>query len=79
MTTLYTKNGSYPQTIPFRLRLSDGTTRTSEAVTHELMLQEGYTIAPDIPIQDLGETAEADDYKTVEWDSIISNWILREQ
>lgn len=76
MSTLYTKNGSYPQTIPFRLRLSDGSTRTNEAVTHELMLQEGYTVAPDLPVQDLPEDAEADDYATVNWDSETSNWVI---
>lgn len=76
MTTLYTKNGSYPQTLPFRLRLSDGSTRTNEAVTHELMLSEGYTVAPDLPVQDLPEDAEADDYQTVEWNSETSTWYL---
>lgn len=76
MTTFYTKNGSIPQEMPFRLRLSDGSTRTAEAVTHQLMLDEGYTVAPDIPLQDLGENAEADDYQIVEWDSETSTWYL---
>jgi hypothetical protein len=74
MTTLYTKNGSYPQTLPFRLRLSDGSTRTKESVTHELMLQEGYTVAPVIPVQDLPEDAAPEDYRVVEWSSANSSW-----
>lgn len=76
MTALYTKDGSFPQEIPFRLRLSDGSTRTAEEVTHELMISEGYTIAPDIPKQNLGDDAEADDYQIVEWDSENSTWNL---
>lgn len=76
MTALYTKDGSFPQEIPFRLRLSDGSTRTAEAVTHELMLAEGYTVAPDYPDQNLSADAEADEYQIVEWNSETSTWYL---
>lgn len=73
MSTKYTKNGSFPQEIPFRIRLNDGSTRTYEAVTHQLMLDQGYTVAPDIPTQ--SET-NPDLMQTVYWNSNTSTWYL---
>ena len=76
MSTKYTKNGSFPQEIPFRIRLNDGSTRTYEAVTHQLMLDQGYTVAPDIPTQ--SET-NPDLMQTVYWNSNTSTWYLGDQ
>ena len=70
--TLYTKNGSYPQPIPFRIRLSDGRTRTDPSTfTEEEILDAGYTPASDRPIPN--------SVQVVEWDASNSNWILRDK
>lgn len=48
--TLYTKSNSYPAPLPFRITLSDGTTRTDPtSFTAEEIADAGYTVAPDMP------------------------------
>lgn len=47
---LYSKNGSYPTTIPFRIRLSDGRTRTNPSTfTAEEIIDAGYVEVPQPP------------------------------
>ena len=47
---LYSLNGSYPQPIGNRIRLSNGTTRTdSSTFTEDELSDAGYQVAPDIP------------------------------
>lgn len=46
----YTKNGSTPSNLPWRIRLSDGTTRTNPSTFTDAMIADaGFTIAPDKP------------------------------
>ena len=46
---LYSKNGSYPSTLPHRITLSDGTTRTDNtSFTEDELLDAGY-VAVDLP------------------------------
>jgi hypothetical protein len=48
--TLYSKNGEEPQTLPHRIILSNGKTRTdSSSFTEDELLEAGYVIAPDKP------------------------------
>lgn len=50
MPTLYTKNRSNPTRPPWRIRLSDGSTRTDPSTfTDEMITDAGYTVAPDKP------------------------------
>jgi hypothetical protein len=70
--TLYTKNGSYPQSIPFRIRLSDGSTRTDPSTfTEEEIADAGYTQVSNRPTPN--------SVQVVEWDSLNINWILRDK
>ena len=47
---LYSLNGSYPQPIGNRIRLSNGKTRTdSSTFTEDELSDAGYQVAPDIP------------------------------
>ena len=69
---LYTKNGSYPQPLPYRIRLSNGTTRTEpETFTEEEIADAGYTTVPDMPVPN--------SVQVVEWDSANSNWNVRDE
>lgn len=50
MKKLYTKNGSNPAGVPWRIRLSNGTTKTDPSTfTDEMIADAGYTVAPDKP------------------------------
>lgn len=70
--SLYTKNGSYPQPIPFRIRLSDGSTRTDPSTfTEEEIVDAGYTQVSNRPTPN--------SVQVVEWDSLNINWILRDK
>lgn len=70
--TLYTKNGSYPQPIPFRIRLSDGSTRTDPSTFSEAEIADaGFTAVTDRPVPN--------SVQVVEWDASNSNWILRDK
>lgn len=70
--TLYTKNGSYPQPIPFRIRLSDGSTRTDpSSFTPEEIADAGYTAVSDMPVPN--------SVQKVSWNSQTSQWILEDK
>lgn len=70
MTTLYTKNGSFPARPPWRIRLSDGTTRTDPSTfTEEMIADAGYTVAPDKP--------EAVEGKIILWNG--SEWYYEDE
>jgi len=69
---LYSLNGNYPSTLPFRIRLSDGRTRTDPSTfTEEELTDAGYTAVSDEPVP----TA----LQIVEWDSVNINWIVRDK
>lgn len=72
---IYTKNGSYPQGKPKRIRLPNGFTKTHDAITHELMLELGYSVAPDYPR--LNDGTDSANWPVYEWDSETSSWILK--
>lgn len=46
--TLYSYMGTYPQPLPNRIRMPDGSTRTG-AFTAEEILEAGYVLAPEMP------------------------------
>lgn len=70
--TLYTKNGSYPQSLPYRIRLSNGLTRTEpESFTEEEIADAGYVAVPDMPVPN--------SVQVVEWDSKNLVWNLRDK
>jgi hypothetical protein len=47
---LYSNNNKYPEPLPSRIRLSDGSTRTDPTTfTEEEILNAGYVLAPDAP------------------------------
>ncbi len=65
---LYSYLGSYPTTIPERIRLSDGQTRTDSATFTEAELNDaGWTIVSDKP-------AVNEVYQGVEWDG--TDWVI---
>jgi hypothetical protein len=72
---LFTKDGCYPISKLKRIRLADGSTRTSEAVTDQHMLDAGYTLVPEYPTQE----GDIGDWLPVRWDSETSNWIIGEE
>lgn len=66
---LYSKNGSYPATLPHRIKLSDGTTRTdSTTFTAEEIADAGYIEAAKQPSVQYPNK--------VEWTG--SEWLVRE-
>lgn len=70
--TLYTKNGSYPQSLPYRIRLSNGLTRTEpETFTEEEIADAGYIAVSDMPVPN--------SVQVVEWDSANLAWNLRDK
>lgn len=70
--SLYTKNGSYPQPLPFRIRLSNGMTRTEpNTFTAEEIADAGYSVAQDMPIPN--------SVQTVHWDPSNSTWYLSDK
>lgn len=73
--TLFTKDGCYPIIKLKRIRLADGSTRTSEAVTDQHMIDAGYTLAPEYPAPNDGSDPA---YWTVyDWDTETSNWVQK--
>ena len=67
---LYSLNGNYPSTIPFRIKMSDGKTRTDPSTfTEEELTNAGYIAVSDEPIP----TA----LQVVEWDSENIQWVVR--
>lgn len=71
---LYTKDGSYPARKPHRIRMPDGSTKTAEAVTHEILIELGWTEAPAYPSPS-DPSAPADTWPVYDWDEETSNWI----
>jgi len=70
--TLYSYNGAYPQTLPFRIRLSDGRTRTDPtSFTAEELADAGYTEVSDKPT--------ITDSQVLEWDSQAIDWVVRDK
>jgi hypothetical protein len=69
---LYTYQGRYPCPLPFRIKLSNGQTRTDPTTFTEEELQDvGYTAVPDKPI--------VDSSKIVEWISDELVWSIRDK
>jgi hypothetical protein len=69
---LYSLNGNYPQPLPFRIRLSDGSTRTDPtSFTPEEITSAGYTQVEDEPI--------VTDTQIVSWSPETISWIIRDK
>lgn len=69
---LYSKNGSYPQPLPFRIRLSNGTTRTdSGTFTEEEIADAGYVAVANPPL--------INSVQVLEWDSQNVTWLVRDK
>ena len=69
---LYSKNGNYPEVLPFRIRMPDGRTRTDPSTFTESELSEaGYVSVPDEPIPSSTQV--------VEWNSENIQWIVRDK
>lgn len=69
---IYSYNGAYPQKIPFRIRLSDGRTRTDPtSFTSEEIADAGYTPVADTPT--------ITDSQVLEWDSQAIDWVVRDK
>lgn len=67
--TLYTKSGSYPSSLPHRIRLSSGFTRTDPSqFTEEDIADAGYIPAPLQPEYD-SETQRLD-WNGSDWDIV---------
>jgi hypothetical protein len=67
---LYSLNGNYPQPLPFRIRLPDGSTRTDPSTfTEEDLNTLGYVQVEDEPIPT--------DTQVVSWSSSTVSWIVR--
>lgn len=70
--TLYTKNGSYPQPIPFRIRLSDGRTRTDPtSFTAEEIQDAGYVAVSDKP--------SITENQVLSWSKDLVYWVVRDK
>lgn len=70
--TLYTKNGSYPQPIPYRIRLSNGLTRTDPSTfTEEEIADAGYTSVPYMPVPN--------SVQKVSWNAQLLQWVLEDK
>ena len=70
--TLYSLNGDYPTALPFRIKLSNGMTRTDPTTfTPEEIADAGYAAVPHSP-------TPAHD-QTVHWSNTESQWILRDK
>jgi hypothetical protein len=69
---LYSYKSQYPKEIPFRIKLSNGMTRTDPSTfTTEEITDAGYTKVSDKPI--------ADATQIVEWNSETVSWNLRDK
>lgn len=69
---LYTLNGTYPSTLPDRIRLSNGLTRTdSKTFTEEELLDAGYS-----PVENPPEYNNL--LEVLEWNS-FTGWYVREK
>ena len=69
---LYSKNGSYPSTIPFRIVLSNGNTRTDpSSFTPEELADAGYISVPDKP--------GTESTQVLSWNSQTISWDIRDK
>jgi hypothetical protein len=69
---LYTYKGRYPESIPFRIKLPDGRTRTDPLTfSPEELLSCGYIPVPNKP--------EVESSKIVEWSTQNFQWIIRDK
>jgi hypothetical protein len=69
---LYSHNSQYPKPIPFRIRLSDGTTRTDPSTfTEEEIVDAGYLEAQQKPV--------ATNSQVVQWNSSSTDWEVRDK
>lgn len=67
---IYSKNGAFPQPIPFRIYLSDGTTRTDpSSFTDEEIADAGFVEVPEKPT--VNEKTQ-----TCNWDTASRAWIV---
>jgi len=67
---LYSYQGNYPQTLPFRIRLSNGSTRTDpSSFTLDEIQDAGFIEAPEQP--------SYTSTQVLEWDSQNIQWIVR--
>lgn len=66
---LYTKNNQYPESIPDRIRLSDGSTRTGGIYTEEELSSAGYKVVSDMPAVNSDQVAE--------WNFTAGDWVIR--
>ncbi len=70
--SLHSLNGAYPQLIPYRIRLSNGLTRTDPATfTAEEILDAGYIFVGDKPV--------VSNTQIVEWSTTLINWVVRDK
>jgi len=67
---LYSLNGQYPQPLPFRIRLADGSTRTDpSSFTQDEILSAGYIEVSPAP--------SFTEDEVLEW--VNSSWVVREK
>lgn len=70
--TLYSYQGNYPNQIPFRIRLSDGRTRTDPATfTEDEIADAGYVAVSDTP--------SITENQVVSWSSELVDWVVRDK
>lgn len=65
---LYSYKGRYPTTIPSRLRLSDGTTRTGYEYTEKELTDAGWSVVEDKPMVDMSLQGVNWNGSTLVWD-----------
>lgn len=69
---LYSLNGNFPQPLPFRIRLPDGSTRTDpSSFTSEEITSAGYIQVEDEPIPT--------ENQIVSWSPTTISWIIRDK
>lgn len=69
---LYSHNSQYPKPIPFRIRLSDGTTRTDpSSFTEEEIADAGYT--------EVSEKPTITNNQILDWDRTAVDWVVRDK
>ena len=71
--TAYSYRGNYPQQMPFRIKLSDGTTRTDpRTFTDELIADAGYVAVSDRPTIN-------NDTQILSWNSQLVDWVVTDK
>ena len=70
--SLYSYKQQYPTSLPFRITLSDGRTRTDpSSFTEEELLDAGYTLVDDQPSYTSSQV--------LDWDSLSNSWSVRDK